>query len=292
MTDKYYLKLRELYSESLVRDLILFFLLFFLVVAQNWDDLLLLLFPLISFGFGIFFKVIDIIKKRAEESAEYIIYNPLGYEKKHANRLIFCALLQLVLLFWIGAESIYHPQLVDNYYIYFIVIFIFIYTFGFYWLFIDLWKYSRIEILTEGFEQIKHQKLSRDFHNVISFLKMRNFKLVSIINFLVFIILNLLNLVNVLLIYYNFMDGIKTNLPGTGIEDSEPIDLPLIIYGIIVISPLITSIFLLFCYKDIKNINSNKFNKIISQLSTEIQNKIVENLQRLNKKLKLKLSME
>ena len=43
MTDKYYLKLRELYSASLVRDLILFFFLFILVIAQNWDDMLLIL---------------------------------------------------------------------------------------------------------------------------------------------------------------------------------------------------------------------------------------------------------
>ena len=289
MTEKYYLKLRELYSESLVRDLILFFFLFILIVAQNWDSMLLILFPLILFGYGIFFKVIDIVKKRTEEN---IIYNPLGSEKKHANRLIFCALFQLILLFWIGAESIYHPQLIDNYFFYFIVLFIFIYTFGFYWLFIDLWKYSRIEILTEGFEQFSRQKLSKDFNNVISFLKMRNFKIISIINFLVFIILNLLNLLLTLFIFYEIMPGITFNLPGTYIEDSKPIELPIIIYGIIVISPLVTTIFLLLSYKDIKDINNMKFNKIIGQLSSDVQDKIKENLQKLNKKIKIKARME
>ena len=292
MGSNYYLKLRELYSESLVRDLILFFFLFILVVAQNWDNMLLILFPLISFGYGIFFKVIDIIKKRTEEGIQYIIYNPLGSEKKHANRLIFCALFQLILLFWIGAESIYHPQLIENYYIYFIVLFIFIYTFGFYWLFIDLWKYSRIEILTEGFDKFSHQKLSKDFNNVISFLKMRNFKIISIINFLVFIILNLLNLVIALLIFNEIMPGITFNLPGTYIEESEPIDLPIIIYGIIVISPLLTTIFLFLTYRDIKDINRMKFNKIIGQLSSDVQDKIKENLQKLNKKIKIKSRME
>ena len=289
MTEKYYLKLRELYSESLVRDLILFFFLFILIVAQNWDSMLLILFPLILFGYGIFFKVIDIVKKRTEEN---IIYNPLGSEKKHANRLIFCALFQLILLFWIGAESIYHPQLIDNYFFYFIVLFIFIYTFGFYWLFIDLWKYSRIEILTEGFEQFSRQKLSKDFNNVISFLKMRNFKIISIINFLVFIILNLLNLLLTLFIFYEIMPGITFNLPGTYIEDSKPIELPIIIYGIIVISPLIATIFLFLSYKDIKDINNMKFNKIIGQLSSDVQDKIKENLQKLNKKIKIKARME
>ena len=229
------------------------------------------------------------MKKRTEEN---IIYNPLGSEKKHANRLIFCALFQLILLFWIGAESIYHPQLIDNYFFYFIVLFIFIYTFGFYWLFIDLWKYSRIEILTEGFEQFSRQKLSKDFNNVISFLKMRNFKIISIINFLVFIILNLLNLLLTLFIFYEIMPGITFNLPGTYIEDSKPIELPIIIYGIIVISPLIATIFLFLSYKDIKDINNMKFNKIIGQLSSDVQDKIKENLQKLNKKIKIKARME
>ncbi|MFX0139786.1 MAG: hypothetical protein ACFFDN_39465 [Candidatus Hodarchaeota archaeon] len=126
--DNHSLNLRNIYSESLIRDILLFFFLFIIVISQNWNDILLLLFPLISFGFSVFFKVIANIKENSGITHDYIIYNPLGYEKKHANRLIFCALLQLILLFWFGAESFYHPQLIDNYYLYFVAFLVFFYS--------------------------------------------------------------------------------------------------------------------------------------------------------------------
>lgn len=292
MKENYNLKLKEIYSESLVRDLVLFFFLFILVVAQNWDNILLLLFPLISFGFAIFFKMIYIIKKRSEGDNSQIIYNPLGNEKKHANRLAFCALMQLILLFWFGAESLIHPQLIDNYYIYFISIFIFFYTFGFYWMFLDLWKYSRIEILKEGIEFRNSQKFSKNIDNVVSFLKMKNFKVISFINLLVFIILNLLNIFFAIVIHFGFMSGINYTLPGSGIEDSDPISISCFIYGIIVISPSASIIFLLLNYRDINNINKEKFNKVIDPLPKDVKIKIIENLETINKKLKFKLRLE
>jgi len=292
MNENYNLKLKEIYSESLVRDLVLFLFLFMLVLAQNWDNILLILFPLISFSFAIFFKIIDIIKKRREGDNSQIIYNPLGNEKKHANRLVFCALFQLILLFWFGTESLYHPQLIDNYYIYFISIFIFFYTFGFYWMFLDLWKYSRIEILKEGIEVRDSQILSKNIENVVSFLKMKNFKIISFINLLIFIILNLLNVFFAFLIHLEYMPGINYPLPGSGIEASDPISISFFIYGIIPISPSISIIFLLLNYRDINNINKEKFNKVIDSLPKDIKNKIIENLETINKKLKFKLRLE
>ncbi|TFG01124.1 MAG: hypothetical protein EU540_04355 [Promethearchaeota archaeon] len=292
MNENYNLKLKDIYSESLVRDIVLFFFLFMLVLAQKWDNILLLLFPLISFSFAIFFKIIDIIKKRREGDNSQIIYNPLGNEKKHANRLVFCALLQLILLFWFGAESLYHPQLVDNYYIYFISIFIFFYTFGFYWMFLDLWKYSRIEILKEGIEVRDSQIHSKNIENVVSFLKMKNFKIISLISLLIFIILNLLNVFSAILIHFGYMPGINYTLPGSGIEESDPISISFFIYGIIAISPSASIIFLFLNYRDINNINKEKFNKIIDSLPKDVKNKIIENLETLNKKLKFILRLE
>ena len=286
------LKLRDLYSESLIRDLILSFFLFLMVIAQNWDNILLLLFPLISFGFGVFFKVIANIKENSGITHEYIIYNPIGYEKKHANRLIFCTLLQLILLFWIGAESFYHPHLIDNYYIYFISIFIFLYSFGFYWLFLDLWKYSRIEILTRGFKYHEIPKLTRDLNNVISIMKMKSLKIISIINFLAFIILNTLNLTMALLTYNNILPGMKINLPGNRSAGSEPISLSIFVYAALIVPPLVAIIFFLICFKDIKKIDNKKLKTLISSLSIDVQEKIIENLQNLDKKLIKKLSLE
>lgn len=289
MSIKNKLQFKELISESLLRDLILFSFLFILVIAQDWDNILLLLFPLITFVFALFFKMIDTIRQESQTDDTLIIYNPLGSEKVSSHRLNFSAFIQLILLFWFGAESLYHPQLIDNYYIYFISIFIFFYTFGFYSVFIDLWKYSKIEIKIEN-------KNSREVHdnldNVISFLKMKSFKIISIINLLVFIILNAMNILFAFLTFDKIMPGFEYTLPGTGFENSEPITLSFIIYAIITTPPLISIAFLSINYKDINNFSSEKLNKILSSLPKGTQNKIIENLILLNENFKNKLRLE
>ncbi len=292
MSENNYLSLKKLISESLIRDVILFLFLFLLIIAQDWENILLLLFPLITFGFALFFKLIDINKQRIEVEKFSIIYNPLGSEKIYSHRLNFCALFQLVLLFWFGAESLYHPQLIDNYYLYFISIFIFFYTFGFYWIFFDLWNYCKIKILTEGIEVNDTQKFIKNFDNVISFMKVKNFKMISIISSLVFIILNLLNIIFAILTFNDIMPGIKYNLPGTGIENSNPINLPYTIFGIIIISPLLAITFILFNYRDITDINKEKLNQVLKPLPKTIQIKIIKNLISLNKNFKNKLKLE
>ncbi|GAH01823.1 unnamed protein product, partial [marine sediment metagenome] len=51
---------------------------------------------------------------------------------------------------------------------------------------------SFVNILKEGIEVRDSQKLSKNIDNVVSFLKMKNFKVISFINLLVFIIFNIL----------------------------------------------------------------------------------------------------
>ena len=285
MSENNYISFRELISESLVRDVILFLFLFLLVLAQDWDNIFLLLFPLIMFGFAVFFKILYTTKNSTKLDNSHIIYNPLGSEKVYSHRLNFCALLQLLLLFWFGAESLYHPQLIENYLIYFISIFIFLYTFGFYWIFLDLWEYSKIEILTGEIS-------GSNFQNVISFLKLKSFKTISIISFLVFIFLNLLNILFAYLTVNEIMLGIQYNLPGTGIEKSEPINLPYTTIGIIFISPIISAIILYINYKNITNINSDKLEKVLNSLPSNVQIEIIENLRVLNKNFQNKAKLE
>jgi hypothetical protein len=292
MSIKNKLQFKELISESLLRDLILFSFLFILVIAQDWDNILLLLFPLITFVFALFFKMIDTIRQESQTDDTLIIYNPLGSEKVSSHRLNFSAFIQLILLFWFGAESLYHPQLIDNYYIYFISIFIFFYTFGFYSVFIDLWKYSKIEIKIENFDTKNSREDHDNLDNVISFLKMKSFKVISIINLLVFIFLNAMNILFAFLTFDKIMPGFEYTLPGTGFENSEPITLSFIIYAIITTPPLISIAFLSINYKDINNFSSEKLNKILSSLPKGTQNKIIENLILLNENFKNKLRLE
>jgi len=292
MSENNYINSRELISESLIRDVILFLFLFLLVLAQDWDNIFLLLFPLIMFSFAVFFKILHTIKNSAKLDNSRIKYNPLGSEKIYSNRLNFCALLQLLLLFWFGAESLYHPQLIDNYFIYFISIFIFLYTFGFNWIFFDLWENCRIEILTEENSNGNLQNGVQNFENVISFLKLKSFKAISIISFLVFIFINLLNILFAYLTVNEMIAGIQYNLPGTGIEKSEPINLPYITIGIIFIPPIISTIILHIVYKNITNINSEKLEKVLDSLPGNVKIEIIENLRVLNKKFQNQAKLE
>jgi len=103
---EFFLPFRNLIRESLIRDIIIFTFIFILTNTQGWDGIFLILFPLITFGFSLFFRIINTNKWRTEFENSLIIYNPLGLESKHANRLFFSALFQLILIFWIGAESL------------------------------------------------------------------------------------------------------------------------------------------------------------------------------------------
>ncbi len=292
MSAKNKIQFKEFISESLIRDIILFSFLTILVIAQDWENIFLILFPLITFVFALFFKLIDNIRQKSKIKDALILYNPLGSEKVSSHRLNFSAIIQLVFLFWIGAESLYHPQLIHTYNIYFISIFIFFYTFGFFSIFIDLWKYSKIEIITKKIDPNDSHEDYSNLENVISFLKVKSFKIISIINLLVFIILNLLNIIFALLIINNTMPEIEYSLPGTGFENSEPLKLSFMVYIIIFVSPLISVVFLIIDYRDINNFNREKLNKILSSFPKDTQNKIIENLLLLNEDFKNKLRLE
>ncbi|MFX1311524.1 MAG: hypothetical protein ACFFHD_02785 [Promethearchaeota archaeon] len=292
----YYLSFIDIINESLIRDFILFCFLFILVLTQIWENIFLLLFPITTFAFSLFFRIINTNKWRTEFDNSPIIYNPLGLEKKHANRLFFLALIQLLLIFWIGSESLQNPHLITDYIPYFIILFIFSYTFGFFWIFLDFWKYSKIEIIT-GLNNLKssqniEKEFSRDLSKVISFLKLREYIIISIANFSVFVILNLINLVSTIFILSDFPLRIELNLPGTRSKGSIPLPLPLSFYSFLTIPAVLAIIFLIFNYKFINNINIEKLSEILTPLPKAIQIKIFENLKTLNKKIEEHLKIE
>ncbi len=296
MSEDRYLPLRDLISESFLRDLILFLFMFLLILSQGWDNLLLLLLPLISFSFSIFFNLIHVNKWRTEFDERHLRYYPLGLEKKHANRLFFCALFQIILLYWIGAESLYHPQLIDSYAFFFIVIYIFLYSFGYYWIFIDLWKYARIEIVLDGIDMKfpEDSISSKNIENLINNLEIDHFKLISLISFGIFITLNILNILTALQTISFDVDIFQfyLNLPGTGIEGSQPISLSYIFCIVLLLPPIVTVIFLNSIYRKINSINTKRLSSVVSDLPRDIQIKVIENLKTLNKKIREQLRLE
>ena len=272
-----FLPLRKLLNESLLRDLIIFVVFYLFILAQSWKNIFLLLFPVITYTFSLFFRLINANKWRLSIYDNTITYNPLGLEKKHANRLIFTALLQLILLFWIGGESYYHPQLIQTYDIFFNILFNFIYTFGFYWILIDIWKYAKITIKISS-------NIEGDSGILINRLNLKNFKLFYLVNLGTFILLNILNLLIVISTEINGFLGIMYILPGTGIESSLPLKISVSSFLIIVISPLIAILLLYLIYKKISNINPSELIEKLQLLPESKQNNIIETLKNINHK--------
>jgi hypothetical protein len=295
-SDNNYLLIRDLIDESIIRDSIVFLLIFLFILSQSWQNLFLLLFPVITFCFSLFFKIISNNKWRLKIEEISIEYNPFGSEKRNANRLNICTLIQLTLLFWIGSESLYHPQLIENYSIYFIILLCFIYSFGYIWIFIDIWKYSKIRIesdskiskKTTGDQYIENN----DEDGVISLLKFDLFKLISIVDFIFFISLNGLNILLVLFNSYNFVPQFIYYLPGTGIEGSEPIILPITLVIIFISSPILATVFLIKIYNEINNFNKYKFKELLNLAPISTQKQIIEHLKNINKKFQKELEIE
>ncbi|MFX1494777.1 MAG: hypothetical protein ACFFBZ_10885 [Promethearchaeota archaeon] len=292
-SEKPYLLLREIFNEILLRDVILFAILFLFTLAQTWDTIILFLFPIISFAYSLIFRIISTNKWRMNSGTNLLIYNPIGVEKRHANRLVFCALLQLILLFWIGAESLYHPQLIDNYAIYFNVLYFFVYSFGFYWIMIDIWKYSRFGIILKNIDpEYERSKSEGKIDRLINFLNFKKFKRISIVNLIIFLVTNVLNILFALAIHYNAISGIAFLLPGTGIESSKPIEITLVSLSIIVIFPVLTTLFLVLIYRDINNFSLENLNAAIEDLPDNVKQQILENIKNLNTQFSKILSIE
>ncbi|MFX1568793.1 MAG: hypothetical protein ACFFCV_10560 [Promethearchaeota archaeon] len=285
--ENHFLSIKDLISESIIRDLILFTFLFLLIISQIWDNIFFLLFPLITFTFSLFFRILSVNKKKAFFERSDIIYNPLGSEVRNANRFFFSAQFQLILIFWLGAESLYNPHLVSNYYCFFIIILTFSFTFTFFWIFIDLWKFVRFEIIINGIEKEIDSQILTDSKHVISFLKLNSYKIISVINLLVFILFNILNLISIFLINGIPSLGIEVPLPG-----SQLIPISYFLYIVLFISPIITILVHIFNYKVINNIDDKKLEKVIEPLPRNMQIKIIENLKSLNNKIKEQLKTE
>ena len=286
--ENHYLKLREVLNEPILRDIILFLILYLFVLTQNWQNLILLSFPMILFGFSLYFKILSTNKKRIYFSESQLIYNPLGSEKLYANRLVFVSILELIFLFWIGAESIYHPQLIEEYDIYFSILFGFIYSFGFFWLFIDLWENSKIAVKLSTESSNKQQ----DMEIVLSKLKIRKFRLISLSNLTLFLLCNIVNIIFQFLGETYGSLGIEVYLPGTGIESSEPLYITFILFIILIAFPLLSIFSLLVVYKDVKTLNKADLMDFLNRIPLEARQNIIDNLKNLTKKNQDLLELE
>ncbi|MHA1671379.1 MAG: hypothetical protein ACTSV5_12495 [Promethearchaeota archaeon] len=277
-TNDEYLPLKDILNENLLRDLIIFVILFLFILTQSWNDLFFLIFPIILYVMSMVFRIINTNKWRIYLANGMIIYNPLGSEKKHADRLYFSSILLLILLFWIGSESIYHPQLIDDYNFYFNILIILIFTFGFYWILIDIWKNAKIEIFSK-------EEQDQNINKVLSSLGREKAIQISILNLIIFIISNGVNVLVAVLINFNFISGISYYLPGTGIEGSLPFKISIFHLFFMILSPCLTVLFLFLIHHNIQDFDIDILNETIQSLPEIKRNEILQNLTFINKKL-------
>ncbi|MFW9951110.1 MAG: hypothetical protein ACFFKA_13410 [Candidatus Thorarchaeota archaeon] len=283
-----YLKFREVFNETLLRDLILFLVFYLFILSQDWQNFFLLSFPTISFGFSLFFKIVNTNKEKIYNFDSKLVYNPIGLEKVYANRLNFISIFQLILLFWIGAESIYHPQLIKEYDFYFISLFSFIYSFGFYWLFIDLWSNSKIAVKLSTESSI----LQEPKEIILSNLRYRKFRFISLLNLSLFLCLNIINIIFQLLIELKLLSGFEIYLPGTGVENSNPPIFSFLVIIILIIFPLFCSFSLILIYRDITAFNNLELTNFLNKIPLEIRLQIIANLKKIHKKVRNFLERE
>ncbi|MFX1238455.1 MAG: hypothetical protein ACFFAS_12730 [Promethearchaeota archaeon] len=284
MSEDNYIALRKFFNEDLLKDLLLFLLLFVLIISQEWQNILLILFPLIAFVFSSFFKFIGTNKWRLQQTSAYrVLYNPIGSEIKHASRLFYCAIVMLVLTFWIGAESLYRPQLINVFSNVFTGVFAFAYSFGFYWIFVDLWKYGKISIL-KGEGGAEKSIIINKNEEIVKLLKLKEFSRISMLNLCFFLVLNALNIINILLIIFNNSFGIAISLPGKGLESSFPMIVPYITIGILIVSPALAIVFLVIVYKKISATTPQQIENAISSLPQDIQVDLKNKLRAMSEK--------
>jgi len=277
-TNDEYLTLKDILNENLLRDLIIFIVLYLFVLIQSWNDLFLLIFPIITYIFSITFRIINTNKWRIYFGNGTIIYNPLGSEKRIADRLYFSSILLLIMLFWIGSESLSHPQLIDNYNLYFNILFILIYTFGFYWSLIDICKNAKIEILSKEMQD-------QEINKVLSSLGREGSIQFFILNLIVFLTLNIINILVAVLIKFNLMTTIPYNLPGTSIGGSFPLEISIFYLIFMIISPCLTVIILILIHHHIQDFNIDLLNETIQSLPESRRNEMLQNLSHINKKI-------
>jgi len=159
-----------------------------------------------------------------------------------------------------------------------------------------LWKYSRIEIISdEKFNKdslIHKSNHSINSKNLLSFLSVKTFRIISIVNFLGFIVLNIVNLLFTILILNNPSLGIPLFLPGTGNMGSEPLRVSAFFHVLLIISPLLTTVSLILNYREVNKFNRATLNKIIKTFPPNVQIQIIENLKGLNEKIKEQMKIE
>lgn len=274
-------------NETFIRPLIIFIVFYIFILLQNWPDITFLLVPVSTFVLYTFFKIIDVSKEHTLVLGSDITFNPMGNEKSISSRLFFCSLLELIIVFVMGAESYRNPHLIDDYFIYYVVPLILIYNFSLYYALYDVGFSSKVEIMIKkefNFEQDSDNSTGKPKPNtlenqLISFMRLSDFKIIYRLITIIFILLSSIWLILTVLGYMGSIPNLSLSLPGSKLIDGVPLELSSFIYVCIIAIPLSIISITAKVYKIITQIDKSKLNSIISELPTIRQKKIIKTLE-------------
>ena len=285
MLEKYNLNSTKLLTQ---KDIILktsiFLIGFLLILVQNWINPILILYPIVSFSFSLFFQIIESNKKITEIEDSIISYNPFGGENGNSNILTIFSYLQMLLIFTAGLDSLFHPQLVDNFFLFFLIPLVFLYGFEFFLLLIKVLNKAIIEIDLKNFKnQIKQNSKNKMNKDVISFIEINKFKRYSLYNLILFVIILIFTLGMSFLAFFNQILALPFYLPGTGIEGSQPVNISYGLYLSVIMPPIYTIWFLYQIYKNIIDFSHDSAEKVINVITDDSKKAVILNFLNFNK---------
>ena len=284
---KFYILRILMKNETFLRPLIIFIVFYSFILLQNWSDITFLLVPISTFVLYAFFKIIDVSKEHTLVLGSDIAFNPIGNESRISNRLFFCSLLELIIVFVMGAESYRNPHLIDIYFIYYVVPLILIYNFSLYYALYDVGFSSKIEIMIRRkakFEQdgeINTDKPKGEplENQLISFMRLSDFKIIYRLITIIFILLSSIWLILTFLGYVGLIPNLSLNLPGSKLYEGVPLEVSFFIYVCIIGIPLSIISITVWVYKIITQIDKPKLNSIIAELPAIRRKKIIKTLE-------------
>ena len=121
-------------SEKLLREILLFGILFGALILQGWTDFLLLTFPILIFSIAIFVRALE-IGQEANYAGMNTPLSTVGLGEKIATRVEFAGILTFLTVMIEGYESLARPQMSAMLAPFFLEILLVTYLLGFYWLF-------------------------------------------------------------------------------------------------------------------------------------------------------------
>ncbi|MHA1727480.1 MAG: hypothetical protein ACTSWY_01955 [Promethearchaeota archaeon] len=281
-------------NESFLRPTIIFAIFYVFILMENWSDIILLLIPIITYVMFTFFKIVDVSKEHTIVNGSKISFNPIGNEKIIANRLFFCLLLEMILIFAMGTESIFHPQLINDYFIYYVIPLVLIYIFSLYYMFYDVGFSANIELLLKdelhddlgGYKSNKltDKKKKKKDGELISYLNLSEYKKIhTVVRFicislgLMWVILSLLG--NFGIIPLSIIPNILISVPGTRLLGGSSVEVSTFIYICIFAFPICFVIITARIYQLIAKIDNNALQSIIAGFPKMQQKKIIKTLE-------------